>query len=125
MAKIKNFKEFLVESIVTEEEREFIIFIKKYGEDNIREDLEKFIEAAKAEGFPDDALANAREVYNVNENTQIKSEKYWKQILSRNDYALKILDTVMKKQKGFASDRQMEVMRRVEKGDKTPYSPKN
>ena len=125
MAKIKNFKEFLVESIVTEEEREFIIFIKKYGEDNIREDLEKFIEAAKAEGFPDDALANAREVYNVNENTQIKSEKYWKQILSGNDYALKILDTVMKKQKGFASDRQMEVMRRVEKGDKTPYSPKN
>ena len=56
---------------------------------------------------------------------EIKSEKYWKQILAGNSYALNILDTVMKKQKGFASDRQMEVMRRVEKGDKSPYHPKN
>jgi multimeric flavodoxin WrbA len=65
----------------------------------------------------------------LNENTkfphQIKSEKYWRQILTGNDFALKILDTVMKNQKGFASDRQMEVFRRVERGDKSPYPTKN
>jgi multimeric flavodoxin WrbA len=56
---------------------------------------------------------------------QIKNEKYWRQILSGNQFAIGILDTVMKKQRGFASDRQMEVMRRVETGDKSPYSTKN
>ena len=135
---IKNFKGFLAESIVTDGEREFISFIKEYGEDKIREDVEKFIEEAKKAGFPDDALQNAREVYDykkpepsesIEESVQfpheIKSEKFWKQILVRNDFALKILDTVMKRQKGFASDRQMEVLRRVEKGDKSPYNTKN
>ena len=198
---IKNFKQFLAESIVTDEEREFIAFIKEYGEDNIRVDVEKFIEEAKKAGFPEDALQNAREVYEdmpfrakdganvigqpmkkgdkvlvkdkhnretevtvdsvsiaggkvlvkfpgeqtpiaydifevkrkpskaIDESAQfpheIKSEKFWKQILVGNDFALKILDTVMKRQKRFASDRQMEVLRRVEKGDKSPYNTKN
>jgi multimeric flavodoxin WrbA len=56
---------------------------------------------------------------------EIKSETFWKQVLKGNDYALKVLDTVMKKQKGFASDRQMEVLDRVRRGDKSPYPTKN
>jgi hypothetical protein len=56
---------------------------------------------------------------------EIKSETYWRQVLKGNDFALKILDTVMKKQKGFASDRQMEVLDRVKRGDKSPYPTKN
>ena len=56
---------------------------------------------------------------------QIKSEKYWSQVLKDSEFAMKLLKTVMTKQKGFASDRQMEVFRRVEKGDKSPYPTKN
>lgn len=56
---------------------------------------------------------------------EIKSERYWRQILAGNDYALKVLDTVMLKQGGRASDRQMQIMRRVERGDRGPYSTKN
>lgn len=36
-----------------------------------------------------------------------------------------VLDTIMKKQNGFASDRQMSVLRRKVSGDTTPYSTKN
>jgi len=56
---------------------------------------------------------------------EIKSETFWRQVLKGNDYALKVLDTVMKKQKGFASDRQMEVLDRARRGDKSPYLTKN
>lgn len=56
---------------------------------------------------------------------EIKSERYWRQILAGNDYALKVLDTVMLKQGGRASDRQMQIMRRVESGDRSRYSTKN
>jgi hypothetical protein len=56
---------------------------------------------------------------------EIKSEKYWRQILGNDTYANKILDTIMKKQDGRASDRQMAILRRVERGDKTPYPTKN
>lgn len=72
-----------------------------------------------------------RIVESANFPHEIKSETYWRQILknvnnpSQRDFATKILDTIMKKQQGFASDRQMEVLRRVEKGDTSPYHPKN
>lgn len=56
---------------------------------------------------------------------EIKSEKFWRQALAGNEFALKVLDTVMKRQKGFASDRQMAIMRKVERGDTTPYHTKN
>lgn len=56
---------------------------------------------------------------------EIKSEKYWRNILYNNKYANEVLDTIMNKQKGRASDRQMAILRRVESGDKTPYSTKN
>ena len=62
---------------------------------------------------------------------QIKSETYWKKIIdsvpnpSNRSYLSKVFDTVMKKQSGFASDRQMELLRRAEKGDTTPYHTKN
>lgn len=56
---------------------------------------------------------------------QIKSEKYWTQVLKDSEFAMKLLKTVMTKQNGFASDRQMAIFRRVEKGDKSPYPAKN
>jgi hypothetical protein len=56
---------------------------------------------------------------------KINSEKYWRRILDGNQFALKILDTVMKKQNGMASDRQWEVLKRAEIGDKSPYHTKN
>lgn len=49
---------------------------------------------------------------------EIKSEAYWKKILFDNPYALKILDTVITKQNAKASDKQMNVFRRVERGEK-------
>jgi hypothetical protein len=36
-----------------------------------------------------------------------------------------VLATVFSKQKGYATDRQEEVLRRIETGDTSPYSPKN
>jgi hypothetical protein len=56
---------------------------------------------------------------------KINSEKYWKRILHGNDFAMKILVTVLTKQNGMATDRQWEVLKRAESGDKTPYHPKN
>jgi hypothetical protein len=57
-------------------------------------------------------------------SNEIKSEEYWKSVLKGDKYALKVLDTVMKKQKGFASDRQLDIMKRVASGNKS-YSTKN
>ncbi len=56
---------------------------------------------------------------------KINSEKYWKKVLYGNDFAMKILDTILSKQNGMASDRQWEVLKRAESGDKTPYHPTN
>jgi len=66
----------------------------------------------------------------VNENEskfphEIKSEKYWRQIVGNDKYANDVLDTIVKKQRGKASDRQMAILRRVERGDKSPYPTKN
>jgi hypothetical protein len=56
---------------------------------------------------------------------EIKSEKYWRTILAGNEYALKVLDTVIKRQGSFATARQMEVLNRARRGDKSPYHTKN
>ena len=56
---------------------------------------------------------------------EIKSEKYWRRIIGNDQYANKVLDTIMFKQRGFASDRQMALLKRLECGDTTPYHPKN
>jgi hypothetical protein len=40
-------------------------------------------------------------------------------------YLTDVLDTVFKRQRGFASDRQMAVLRRKEMGITTPYHTKN
>jgi hypothetical protein len=53
---------------------------------------------------------------------EIKSESYWKKILYGNDYALDVLNTIMTKQDGFASNKQMQILKRAQSGDKTPYS---
>lgn len=56
---------------------------------------------------------------------KIKSEKYWRAILGNNKYGNKVLDTILHKQNGFASDRQYEILKRIERGDTKPYHPKN
>lgn len=66
----------------------------------------------------------------LNENSEkfpheIVSETYWRQILKGNEYAMKILDTCMNRQKGRASDRQWEILQRAKRGDRSPYHPKN
>lgn len=55
------------------------------------------------------------------------NEKYWRRILSmqNNPMPIAILNTIMTKQNGMASDRQWEVLKRAESGDKTPYHTKN
>jgi DNA-binding CsgD family transcriptional regulator len=58
------------------------------------------------------------------DNNKIKSEVYWKQTLKGNDYALSVLNTIMTKQDGIATDRQMGVLNRAKNGDKN-YSTKN
>lgn len=60
----------------------------------------------------------------VDKPYEIKSEKFWRTILAGNKKALEILDTIMKRQGGFASHRQMEVLNRVKRGDKSPYPTK-
>ena len=56
---------------------------------------------------------------------EIKSEKYWRHIIGNDQFVNSILDTIMFKQRGFASDRQMQILRKLERGDTTPYHPKN
>jgi hypothetical protein len=56
---------------------------------------------------------------------EIKSEKYWRQMAYGDKFLNDVLDTIMKKQKGFASDRQMALLKRKASGDTTPYSTKN
>ena len=56
---------------------------------------------------------------------EIKSEDYWKKVVAHDAFALKVLDTIMKKQMGKASDRQMQILDRARRGDSSPYSTKN
>ena len=56
---------------------------------------------------------------------QIKSEEYWKQVLKSSKYALSVLNTIMNKQNGYASDAQMVILNRAKGGDKERYSNKN
>jgi DNA-directed RNA polymerase subunit RPC12/RpoP len=67
----------------------------------------------------------------INFPHEIKSEIYWKTIIdsipnfSNRNFVSQVFNTIMKKQNGFASDRQMAILRRAERGDNTPYSTKN
>lgn len=62
---------------------------------------------------------------------EIKSEKYWRQIIASvnsektREFATKLLNTIMHKQSGRASDRQMEVLDRIRRGDTSAYHTKN
>ena len=56
---------------------------------------------------------------------EIKSEKYWRHIVGTDKFAGDVLDTIMKKQGGRASDRQIQILRRLENGETSPYSTKN
>lgn len=64
-------------------------------------------------------------IESVDKPYEIKSESFWKSILAGNKKALEILEIVMKKQGGFASHRQIEVLNRAKRGDKSPYHTKN
>ena len=55
---------------------------------------------------------------------QIKSEKYWRTVLN-SQYAIDVLNTIIKRQNGFVSDRQLSILDRDRKGIKSPYPTKN
>jgi hypothetical protein len=56
---------------------------------------------------------------------EIKSERYWRNIIGNDPYLIKILNTIMTKQNSFASDSQMQLLRRRQNGETSPYSAKN
>jgi hypothetical protein len=76
--------------------------------------MKEFIKNRLREGLVDNPIYSK----------EIKSEKYWRQVLS-SKYALDILNTIMQKQNGWASERQYAILNRERNGDKTPYSTKN
>lgn len=55
----------------------------------------------------------------------LKNERYWRGVVYGDKYLTAVLDTVFKKQNGFASDRQFQVLKRKELGITTPYHTKN
>ena len=63
--------------------------------------------------------------------TPKKDLEYWRELWriqpknSTGEYNRGVLKTVFKKQKGYATDRQKEILVRIETGDTSPYSPKN
>ncbi len=62
---------------------------------------------------------------------QLKSKDYWTRIIntstnhSLRTFALKVLDTIFSKQNGVATPRQLEVLKRIERGDTSNYPTKN
>jgi hypothetical protein len=56
---------------------------------------------------------------------ELKNENHWRNVAYNNKYLTDVLDTIFKRQRGFASDRQMAVLRRKEMGITTPYHTKN
>ncbi len=56
---------------------------------------------------------------------ELKNERYWRNIAYNDKYLTDVLDTVFKRQRGFASDRQMALLKRKEMGITTPYHTKN
>jgi hypothetical protein len=62
---------------------------------------------------------------------EIRSESYWRKIIAsipqpkQREYMTRIFDGIMRKQRGFASDRQMQLLKRAERGDASNWHPKN
>jgi hypothetical protein len=56
---------------------------------------------------------------------EMKNERYWRNVTYNDQYLTGVVDTVFKRQGGFASDRQIAVLRRKEMGITTPYHTKN
>lgn len=54
-----------------------------------------------------------------------KSEAYWRNIVGGDAYLNGVVDSIFKRQRGFATDRQLQVLTRKERGDTTPYHSKN
>jgi len=54
-----------------------------------------------------------------------KSEAYWRNIVGSDAYLNGVVDSIFKRQRGFATDRQLQVLTRKETGDTTPYHSKN
>ena len=63
--------------------------------------------------------------------TPEKDIEYWRKLWqiqpnnSTGKFNRNVLATVFRDQKGYATDRQEEVLRRIETGDTSPYPPKN
>lgn len=54
-----------------------------------------------------------------------KSESYWRNIVGGDAYLNGVVDSIFKRQRGFATERQKEILSRKERGDTTPYHSKN
>lgn len=63
--------------------------------------------------------------------TPKKDLEYWRKLWtiqpdnSTGKFYRGVLETVFKNQRGYATDRQKEILIRIETGDTSPYSPKN
>jgi len=75
-----------------------------------------------------DILQEVKREYMI---TPKKDLEYWRNLWKiqpenpTGEYNRGILKTVFKDQKGYATDRQKEMLIRIETGDTSPYSPKN
>lgn len=56
---------------------------------------------------------------------KVHPESYWRKVTEHSKFATAVLDTVLKKQNGFASDKQMNILRRAASGEKEKYSVRN
>jgi len=55
----------------------------------------------------------------------IGSEAYWRSVVRHDPYAMKVLDTIFKKQQGRGSARQRAILARAKGGSVTSWSTKN
>lgn len=54
-----------------------------------------------------------------------KTENYWRNIVGNDFYLSGVLDSVFKRQRGYATERQYQVLVRKERGETIPYHSKN
>ena len=54
-----------------------------------------------------------------------KSEAYWRNIVGGDAYLNGVVDSIFKRQRGFATDRQLQILPRKETGNTTTYHSKN
>jgi hypothetical protein len=54
-----------------------------------------------------------------------KTENYWRNIIGNDFYLSGVLDSIFKKQRGYATERQYQILVRKERGETIPFHSKN